>query len=130
MPRVVHFEIHAADCAKAAKFYTDLFGWAITKWDGPMEYWLIKTGEDGTRGINGGLVQRRGPAPAEGQPVNSYMNTVDVPNLDEYLAKAQKLGATVALPKMPVPGVGWLAYIKDLDGNILGMMQSDPTAKM
>ena len=35
----------------------------------------------------------------------------------------------VALPKMPVPGVGWLAYVKDTEGNILGMMQSDPSAK-
>jgi predicted enzyme related to lactoylglutathione lyase len=129
MPRVVHFEIHAADLPRAAKFYTDLFGWAITKWDGPVEYWLVKTGEDGTRGINGGLVRRNGPAPADGQAVNAYVCTVDVPNLDEYFAKAQKLGAAVALPKMPIPGVGWLAYVKDLDGNILGIMQNDPAAK-
>ena len=38
-------------------------------------------------------------------------------------------GATVAVPKMPVPGVGWLAYIKDTEGNIFGMMQNDPQAK-
>jgi predicted enzyme related to lactoylglutathione lyase len=129
MPRVVHFEVHAADCAKAAKFYSALFGWTITKWDGPVEYWLIKTGEDGTRGINGGMVPRKGPAPTEGQCVNAYVCTVDVPNLDEYVAKATKLGATTALPKMPIPGVGWLAYVKDVDGNILGMMQNDPAAK-
>jgi predicted enzyme related to lactoylglutathione lyase len=30
---------------------------------------------------------------------------------------------------MPIPGVGWLAYVKDLDGNILGIMQNDPAAK-
>jgi predicted enzyme related to lactoylglutathione lyase len=129
MPRVVHFEVHAADCTKAAKFYSDLFGWTITKWDGPVEYWLIKTGEDGTRGINGGMVSRKGPAPADGQAVNAYVCTVDVSNLDEYFAKAQKLGAKVAVPKMPIPGVGWLAYVKDLDGNILGIMQNDPAAK-
>jgi predicted enzyme related to lactoylglutathione lyase len=45
------------------------------------------------------------------------------------LAKSGKLGGTVALPKMPVPGVGWLAYAKDTEGNIFGMMQSDPGAK-
>jgi uncharacterized protein len=33
------------------------------------------------------------------------------------------------VPKMPIPGVGWLAYIKDTEGNILGMMQPDPSAK-
>ena len=33
-----------------------------------------------------------------------------------------------AMPKGPIPGMGWLAYIKDLDGNILGMMQPDEAA--
>ena len=128
MPRVVHFEIHAADPARAAKFYADLFGWDIQKFDGPWDYWLITTGAEGTRGINGGMVPRRGPAPTEGQAVNAYVCTVEVPNLDESFAKALTLGATVALPKMPIPGIGWLAYIKDPEGNILGMMQPDEQA--
>jgi predicted enzyme related to lactoylglutathione lyase len=25
-----------------------------------------------------------------------------------------------------VPGVGWLAYVKDPDGNILGLLEPDP----
>lgn len=32
------------------------------------------------------------------------------------------------LPKMPIKGVGWLAYCKDLDGNIFGMMEVDENA--
>ena len=43
--------------------------------------------------------------------------------------KRSPRAATVAVPKMPIPGVGWLAYVKDSEGNILGMMQSDPAAK-
>jgi predicted enzyme related to lactoylglutathione lyase len=53
---------------------------------------------------------------------------VDVPNLDELFAKAGTLGAAVAVPKMPIPGVGWLAYVKDTEGNLLGLYQQDPTA--
>jgi predicted enzyme related to lactoylglutathione lyase len=30
---------------------------------------------------------------------------------------------------MPIPGVGWLAYGKDTEGNIFGIMQSDAGAK-
>jgi len=37
-------------------------------------------------------------------------------------------GGTVALAKHAVPTVGWLAYCKDTDGNLFGLMQSDPTA--
>lgn len=48
--------------------------------------------------------------------------------LDETLAANDRLGGIVALPKMPVPGVGWLAYVKDPDGNILGLLEPDPAA--
>ena len=34
----------------------------------------------------------------------------------------------VAVAKMPIPGMGWLAYAKDTEGNIFGMMQPDPSA--
>lgn len=38
-------------------------------------------------------------------------------------------GGQVIRPKMAVPGVGWMAYIKDTEGNIFGLMESDPGAK-
>ena len=39
------------------------------------------------------------------------------------------VAATIALPKMAVPTVGWLAYCKDTEGNIFGMIQMDAEAK-
>jgi predicted enzyme related to lactoylglutathione lyase len=65
----------------------------------------------------------------DGQCINAFVCTADVPNLDDYLKKAIAAGGTVALPKMPIPTVGWLAYFKDTEENIFGMMQSDPAAK-
>jgi predicted enzyme related to lactoylglutathione lyase len=128
MPRVVHFEIHATEPDRAVRFYRELFGWEFNKWDGPFDYWLIVTGPASDPGINGGLVLRRGDPPTESQAVNAYVCTVDVPDLDGSLERATGLGGVVALPKMPIPKVGWLAYIKDTEGNILGMMQRDPAA--
>ncbi len=128
MSRVLHFEIHATTPQVLVDFYTALFGWTFQKFPGPMDYWLIVTGPDGTPGINGGLVQRRGAAAPHGAPVNAYVCTVGVDALDGQVAKSLTLGATVAVPKMPIPGMGWLAYIIDPDGNILGMMQPDPAA--
>lgn len=126
MPRIVHFEIHAENPERAATFYKAVFGWQITKWAGPMDYWIIKTGEG--PGIDGGLVKRRGPAPAEGQAVNAFPCTVDVTDVDSTLSAVTRAGGTVAVPKMPIPGVGWLAYFKDTEGNIFGAMQNDPKA--
>jgi hypothetical protein len=127
MARVVHFEIHAAAPQKLIDFYTALFGWSFQKY-GPMDYWVIVTGPEGTPGINGGLVQRRGASPAPGATVSAYVCTVQVDALDETVAKSLTLGAVIALPRMPIPGVGWLAYIIDPDGNILGLMQPDEKA--
>src|SRR5262245_30082416 len=104
MARLIHFEIHADDPARAARLYTELLGWTIVKWEGPMEYWLITTGPDTKPGSNGGLMRRRGPGPASGQPVNAFVCTVDVANLDESLETAARLGSTLAVPKTPIPG--------------------------
>ena len=128
MSRVVHFEIHAEDPERAVGFYSGLFGWQFSKWAGPMDYWMIVTGTDAEPGINGGLMKRRGPAPTSGQAVNAFVCTVDVDDVDIAVAKGVSLGATVAVPKMPIPGIGWLAYLTDTEGNIFGVMQNDPTA--
>lgn len=123
MSRVVHFEIHASDPERLVTFYEQAFGWKIQKWDGEWEYWMVVTGEEGTQGINGGLLRRRGPAAAEGQPVNAFVCTIGVGDLDALLERLAGLGGSLAVPKMQVPGVGDLAYIKDPDGNILGVLQ-------
>ena len=122
MPRPVHFEIHAADPERAVAFYRTLFDWNITKWDGPWPYWLVKTGSEGP-GIDGGILQRRGEAPASDAPCNAFVCTIGVEDIDATLAKAQGLGAKVVVPKMDVPGVGTLAYVHDPDGNIVGVAQ-------
>jgi|SRR6516162_5848731 predicted enzyme related to lactoylglutathione lyase len=128
MGRVIHFEIHAAQPARAIGFYEKMFGWKFNKW-GSQDYWLVDTGDASKPGINGGLLPRRGDAPGEMAPVHGYVCTADVDNLDAHLAKLGPSGGTLALPKMAIPTVGWLAYGKDTEGNIFGMMQADPNAK-
>lgn len=132
MPRPVHFEIHTADPERAIAFYEAMFRWRFTSWEGPASYWLIDTTDPeapSEPGINGGMVRRMGGGPAEGAAVNAWVCTVGIRSVDDGVATAQRHGGSVALPKMPVPGVGWLAYVKDPDGNILGLMQSDTTAR-
>ena len=121
MARVVHFELAADDPERAILFYEKVFGWKIQKWDGPQDYWLASTGEPGTPGIDGAIMRRNSELPA-------IVNTIDVASLDESLAKLTANGGTVVAPKMAVPGVGYLAYCQDTEGNTFGMMQNDPSA--
>ena len=128
MPRVAHFEIHASEPEKLVEFYRELFGWTFQHLP-QIDYWLVDTAHENEPGINGGLLRRQGPKPAQGQAVNAHMCTVNVPSVDAYFARAQKLGGAVALPKMAIPGVGWVAYVVDPDGNVFGLHQEDRAAK-
>ncbi len=121
MPRVQFFEIHCDDCERAGAFFRDVFGWTFDRWDGPVEYWTATTGEASESGINGGLMRRRDPAGA-------VYNTINVPDLDQYMEKVVSHGGTIVVEKMAIPGVGWLAYCKDKEGNVHGMMELDTPA--
>jgi predicted enzyme related to lactoylglutathione lyase len=114
--RVAHFEIPANQPEALTKFYSEVFGWKFQKASLPgPEYWLCETGSDGP-GINGAVMKRQDPR----QP---WMNYVDVANIDAMLEQAINLGAKIALPKTPVPGVGALAAIIDPEGNICGLWE-------
>ena len=128
MSRAVHFEIHASNPQTAIAFYSGLFGWSFNKWEGG-DYWLIHTGPDDKPGINGGLIPRRGPVPEAMAALNAFVITVDVDDVDATVSAALAAGGVSAVPKMALPGIGWLAYLKDPDGNLFGMMQADTEAK-
>jgi predicted enzyme related to lactoylglutathione lyase len=122
MPRIVHFDIPSDSPERAQKFYQEVFEWEFDKWDGPMEYWMIKTGDESKPGINGGMARRM-----PGQI--GMTNTIEVPSLDEYTSKVQSSGGQVLIPKMPIPSVGYFATCMDTEGNIFGMIQMDQNAK-
>jgi predicted enzyme related to lactoylglutathione lyase len=114
--RIVHFEIPASEPEALTRFYADLFGWKFHKAPIPgPEYWLCDTGAEGP-GINGAVMQRQNPD----QP---WMNYVDVASIDETIRRATALGARVALPRTPVPGVGAYAALIDPQGNICGLWE-------
>ena len=128
MNRVVHFEIHAKDLDKMQQFYNDVFGWKITNLGPQMgNYRMVETGENEPAekwpGINGGITPRMGEPAASGQAVNAYVCTISVDDLDVYIDKVKKAGGSMALDKMDVPGVGWLAYCKDIEENVFGLLQ-------
>ncbi|HXE57541.1 MAG TPA: VOC family protein [Gemmatimonadales bacterium] len=122
MARVIHFEIHAESPERAIDFYSAVFGWRFTRWTGPEEYWLVTTGPRDEPGIDGGLVRRRGAV--EGEAVIGYVCTISVNDLDRTLGDARRLGGILAVAPTEIPGVGRLAYMKDTEGNIFGMIEA------
>lgn len=120
MGRVVHFELGADDPERAGRFYSEVFGWAVQKWAGPEDYWLVQTGPDDQPGINGGFFRKR--------PGATCINTIAVASVDESSARITEAGGRIIAPKMAIPGIGYLAYGQDPEGNTFGIMQRDPSA--
>lgn len=120
---IVHFEIPADDVPALQAFYTKLFNWNIVSANMPgTEYWLVNTVGQGEHGVNGGMMARMA-----GQSfISIYMG---VESVDQICQQTVALGGAVLQPKMPIPGVGYAAFIQDPQGNAFGLFQDDPSAK-
>lgn len=119
--RPVHFEIGAKNPEKLKKFYEEIFGWKIDKWDSPeMDYWLIMTSDKQmdtkNPGIHGGMT--KGPAQA---PL-----TIGVEDVDEVMKKIKEKGGKFLTEKMEVPKVGTMIYFEDPEGNRFGVIKPVP----
>lgn len=122
MPKIVHFEINSDEPEKAVKFYEEVFGWKIKKFEGADDYWMATTGHENEPGIDGGIQKKKDPG------ATTYI-VINVPSVDDYLKKIEENGGKIVTQKMPIPGVGYAAYFTDLDGNVVGIFEDDRTAK-
>ena len=119
---IVWFEVPADDTGRAKSFYGDLFGWKFQQMPGPIDYWHADTG-GADASPDGGLMQRQNPGQ---RGITQY---ILVTSLDESVAKVQKLGGQICMPKTAVPGMGSFAICQDTEGNMFGMWEHDPSAK-
>jgi predicted enzyme related to lactoylglutathione lyase len=124
---VIHFEIQADDVERAKNFYEHVFGWKVDKMmsadQGGMDYWGLKTRDDGTPGINGGMYKRGD------EKFYTYDCTVQVADIDKAIADVKANGGKIRpMPngkeKDMIPGVGWFAGATDTEGNRVGLMQA------
>lgn len=110
----VHFEIPADDVERAQEFYGKLFGWQFENMPGPMEYWMVKTGEGGP---DGGLMKRQ-------MPEQRMINYAAVDSVDEHSSRATELGGQIVMPKQEIPDQGAFAIVQDPEGNVFGLWES------
>jgi predicted enzyme related to lactoylglutathione lyase len=121
--RVVHFEIPFDDGDRARGFYAGVFGWEAAPMPG-LDYTMVSTGpSDPETGptepgfINGGMFQR-----AEGFTGPNLV--VDVDNLEDVLGKVAANGGTVVSERQAVGDMGFTAYFRDSEGNLVGLWET------
>lgn len=125
MQPVTHFELPYDDETRAKEFYAKAFGWHIADWplsDG-SNYLGVMTGEMDENGqhknkgvIGGGLVPRA--------TVATPAIVLDTPDVKAAVENAVAAGAE-EVSTHTYPGAGILTYIKDTEGNLIGLWESE-----
>lgn len=103
---VVRWQVLSPDPDASSKFFGQVFGWETSR-DNPMGYRQVQAGEDG---IHGGIW----PAPEGVKPfVQLFVRVADI---DGTIAKAERLGAKVIVPKAVLPEGDEMAVLLDPQG--------------
>ena len=120
--RVVHFEIPYDDGERSRAFYSAVFDWEMTDMPG-MNYTLIVSGPSGDQGptepgyINGGMMERE-------EPFMSPNLVVEVESIEESLKAVNEAGGTTVSEREAVGDMGFAAYFKDTEGNLVGLWET------
>ncbi|MEK6884037.1 MAG: VOC family protein [Nanoarchaeota archaeon] len=123
MDKVVHFEIPFEDKEKAMTFYKEVFGWELM--DMPeMNYVIAHTSETDefnmlkeAGSINGGMFKRS-------EQLKNPVIVINVDNIDESVEKIKGNGGNVLREKVQVGDMGFIAYAKDTEGNVIGIWEN------
>jgi predicted enzyme related to lactoylglutathione lyase len=113
---VVHFEIGCRDISKAQAFYGPLLGWEFASY-GPTAA-MITSPQPGQSSI-GGHLNSLGH-----EPHNYCVVYALVDDLQAKIDQAKKLGGSLVIPPQEVPGMGHFAWIKDPEGNTVGLWKA------
>jgi predicted enzyme related to lactoylglutathione lyase len=127
-PRVVQFEITGRDAGRLQAFYRDLFGWQLQGTPGGQTATYRRTSAADT-GLPGAVgPTRSGPNAARDADWDGGSGQltvyVEVEDIEQVVARAEKLGGTIVAPVHEVPGKRLrLAFVADPEGHVVGLSQ-------
>ncbi|HSW96857.1 MAG TPA: VOC family protein [Candidatus Saccharimonadales bacterium] len=110
-------DVYSTDIAKTKTFLTSLFGWSsqdMPTGEGKPDYTMFS--------LDGKYVAGGGPGFIPNMP-SFWASYVTVDNVDDMVAKAEKLGAKITMPAMDVLDAGRMANIQDPTGANLSLWQ-------
>jgi predicted enzyme related to lactoylglutathione lyase len=89
-----------------------------------MSYALVTTGPSGVQGPAGAGFVNGGMMPREGSPSAGPTVVVDVESIDVALERIAELGGATVSPRTPVGAMGFTAYVRDPEGNVIGLWET------
>src|SRR3954468_12490087 len=116
---VVHFEVIGKDADKLQSYYSELFGWEINS-DNEMNYGLVtRDGNTNPEGVGSGGGVGGGPEGYDGH-VTFY---VEVPDVEEALAKAESLGGSRVMGPEKMAEEIEIGLFNDPEGHLVGVIR-------
>jgi predicted enzyme related to lactoylglutathione lyase len=111
------FEIPVENMERAVRFYEALVGHALKRENFmDVPHAIFKSSKDDD-GVGGALIQQRGRKPG-GEGTLVYLHSSDI---DGALRRALEVGGSVSQPKTSIGPMGFVAQVKDTEGNLVGL---------
>jgi uncharacterized protein len=116
-------ELGTNDTARAAEFYSNVFGWNGEKLpESPLDYTVFKNAERG----NGGMYKI---TPEMGRVPPHWLVYFAVDDCDAKVQKVTELGGGVVKPSADIPGVGRFAIVHDPQGAAFAIIKLENPAQ-
>lgn len=112
---ITWFEIPATNFARAVRFYETIFASPLrheSAWPNLAIFPFQRPG------ISGAIAYGEGHRPS-GDGVVIYLNCEG--RFDDVLGRVEAAGGSIVEPKSHIPNVGWVAQIRDSEGNRIGL---------
>lgn len=110
------FEIYVADMARAKAFYASVFEVEFARLESPLELWGFPM-HPGSYGASGALAHIPGLEPG-GNSTIVYFSCADCA---VQAARAAAAGGEVVKPKFAIGQYGFIALVRDSEGNMIGL---------
>jgi predicted enzyme related to lactoylglutathione lyase len=112
------FEIPATDIDRAQSFYETVLGRKLRREDFGGQTLAVFPYDK--PGIGGALQAGANASARAGSGIRIYLDCM--PSIDAVLARIEKAGGQIVAPKSALPpGMGFIAHLRDTEGNEVGL---------
>jgi uncharacterized protein len=118
-------KFHVEDLKRVTRFYEAVFGWDILDSHEHGEKQPVSSSNFMLPANNRFI---SGPIETPGITPKGVLFTMEVTSIPETLSRIALWEGQIILTDVIVPGKGLLAYCKDTEGNLFGIIQPDPSA--
>lgn len=115
MARIIHFELPAKNPEMLINFYKKVFGWELKQIHEDRNHFSVNTDQE----INKIDIKQI----PQSEKIKSIVNLISVHSLSNTLALVTESGGELIIEKVNIPNVGNVAYIKDTEGTIIGLVE-------